>query len=431
MNKFLLNKIKQIVKQDIVKVFSLTSITTLVRMAAGFISVKVVAVIIGPAGVALLGQLNNFNTIIMSIATGGITAGVTKYIAQYKDDTSITREYIGSAVKITLFSSFLCGLFLVFGSSFLSLKILLDKKYSFVFIIFGVTLVFYACNTLLLAVINGYKQFDLYIKISILSTFIGLLLSLALVIPFGIHGALLNAVTSQSLTFFVAILLAKRSGIIYFSSDFLLSKFDKSKAIQYFRFSVMALISAFTVPVSQLLIRGFVINEFSIQSAGCWEGMNRLSGMYLMVITSSFGIYYLPKLSETLDVDVLRGEIIRAYKVIIPCLLAGLPVVYLGRYIIINILFTSEFYQMSDLFLWQIIGDFFKISSWLIAYLMVAKAMTKIYIITEILFSASYIGFALLFGNLIGLQGVVLGYAANYMLYSLVMWVGIYKKLGR
>jgi PST family polysaccharide transporter len=421
----IITKIQKVVKLDIVKVFSFTSISTLVKMLAGFISVKVVAVIIGPAGIALLGQLNNFSVIVMSIATGGISTGVTKYISQYKDDADITKKYIGTAVKITLFFSFLCGLFLVFGASLLSSMILLDSKYSFVFILFGVTLVFYSCNTLLLAIINGYKQFNLYVKISIVSSIIGLLLSLILVFPFGVNGAFINAVTSQSFVFVLAFIMAKRANLVCISFANLWSKFDKINAIQYFRFSLMTLVSAFTVPVSQMVIRSFMIKQFSIQAAGYWEGINRLSNMYLMIITSSFGVYYLPKLSETFDLNMLKREIKTAYKVIIPCLLIGLTGIYFGRFILIRLLFSSEFFEMSGLFFWQIIGDFLKISSWLIAYLMHAKAMTKLFILTEIGFSAFYVGLAFFFGNLFGLRGVVLGYTINYAVYFITIWLFI------
>jgi PST family polysaccharide transporter len=256
-----------------------------------------------------------------------------------------------------------------------------------------------------------------------------LLLSLLLVIPFGLNGALLNAVTSQSLIFLIALFIVKKHNIIFFSVDHLLGKIEKAKAAHYFKFTCMALVSAFTIPVSQLIIRGFIINEFSIQSAGCWEGMNRLSGMYLMVITSSFGVYYLPKLSETFEKNVLRNEIKKACIIIIPCLLFGLPTIYFCRNIIINILFSPEFYQMSDLFFWQLIGDFFKISSWLIAYLMLAKAMTMMFIITEILFTTSYVGFSFLFGNMIGLQGIVFGYAINYLMYSIVIYFLVFRRI--
>ena len=68
---------KRTAKEDIVKVFSFNAISTLVRMLTGLISVKVVASIIGPCGIALLGQLNNFSTILLGVANGGINSGIT------------------------------------------------------------------------------------------------------------------------------------------------------------------------------------------------------------------------------------------------------------------------------------------------------------------------------------------------------------------
>jgi PST family polysaccharide transporter len=398
-------------------------------MVAGFISVKVVAVIIGPSGVALVGQLNNFSAIIMAVATGGITTGVTKYIAEYKDDTELVRSYIGTAVKIVLFFSLLCGLFLILGAQILSRKILLDAKYSFVFIVFGVTLIFYTANTLFLAVINGYKQFNLFVKVSIVSSVIGLLLSLLLVIPFGVSGALLNAVTSQSLVFFVVFFLAKKADVGFLGKGYLWNKFDRAKAIRFFRFALMTLVSAFTVPVSQLIIRNYVINRYSLQAAGLWEGMNRLSNVYLMIITSSFGVYYLPRLSELKSGIEIKKEIRTAYKVIVPCMLAGLTAVYLGRFLIIDILFSEEFKEMSSLFLWHLVGDFFKITSWLIAYLLHAKSMAKLFIATEIFFTASYVGLTMVSSELFGLNGLMLGYAINYLIYLVVIYLFVYKKI--
>ena len=423
----LFSKVQQVSKIEIVKVFSLTSISTLVRMAAGFISIKIVAVIIGPAGIALLGQLTNFSAIIMGIATGGITTGVTKYIAQYKDDVDSVKSYIGTAVTITLFFSVASGLFLVFGASILSSIILLDEKYSFVFIVFGVTLIFYAFNTLLLAIVNGYKQFNLYVKISVISTIAGLFLSLALVIPFGVNGVLLNAVTSQSLTFIFAFYIAQRSDIIRFGIDKVWNKFDKTKAKQYFRFTCMTLISAFTVPVSQLIIRGHIISHFSLQTAGWWEGLNRLSAMYLLIITSSFGVYYLPRLSELTNGKEIKREIKTAYKIVIPSLLIGLTILYFCRFIIISVLFSPEFDGMAELFLWKVVGDFLKISAWLIAYLMQAKAMTGLFITTEIVFIGIYIIMAFTLSNYLGIHGIVVAYAVNYALYLLTMWCVVYE----
>ena len=69
---------------------------------------------------------------------------------------------------------------------------------------------------------------------------------------------------------------------------------------------------------------------------------------------------------------------------------------------------------MMELFTWQLVGDIIKISSWLLAYLMLAKAMTKIYIVTEVLFSLSFIILSILFINSFGLVGVTYAFTANY-----------------
>lgn len=150
--------------------------------------------------------------------------------------------------------------------------------------------------------------------------------------------------------------------------------------------------------------------------------------MYLMVITSSFSVYYLPRLSELTDRLELRREIFKAYKVIVPMLLAGFTLVYLLRYVVIRILFTPEFLPMENLFAWQMAGDFFKICSWLLAFLMVAKSMTKTFISTEIFFSMGFVLLGFLFMRWNGVVGLTQAYFVNYILYMGSMVI-LFRKL--
>ena len=83
---------------------------------------------------------------------------------------------------------------------------------------------------------------------------------------------------------------------------------------------------------------------------------------------------------------------------------------------------------MSDLFSYHLIGDFFKINSWILAYLMLAKSKMKAYIFTEILFSFSLVLLSLFLIKKNGLIGVSMAYAINYFLYFIAMLV-IYRKL--
>lgn len=198
-------------------------------------------------------------------------------------------------------------------------------------------------------------------------------------------------------------------------------KIDIETTKKYFRYTLMTLTTTATVPVSQMLLRGYVISEISPVEAGWWEAMNRVSNMYLMIITSSFSVYYLPRLSELSNSKELRQEIFKSYKVIIPMLLGGFTLVYLLRTIVICILFTPEFLPMENLFIWQLLGDFFKICSWLLAFLMVAKSMTKTFIATEIIFALIFVGLGFLFMHWSGVLGITQGYLVSYILYMICM----------
>lgn len=422
----MIKKIRNILKADIIKVFALNSISTLVRMLTGLISVKVVATIIGPSGVALVGQLNNFAAIILSLSTGGINGGITKYIAEYKNDNSLVKECLSTAFKITVICSLIVGFFLIICNSYLSQYIMLTDDYGYVFIIFGFTLIFYALNTSVTSVINGFKEFKKYVKVNIAGSIIGVIFTITLVLLWGLKGALISAVTFQSIMLFITLWMIRKASWLKWSN--FKNRINKNIAKKYFGYSLMAFTSAATVPVSQMLLRGYVITEISSIEAGWWEAMNRISNMYLMVITTSFSVYYLPRLSELTNNDELRHEIFKSYKLIIPSLIIGFSLIYFLRFFVINLLFTPDFKPMENLFIWQLCGDFFKMASWLLAYLMVAKAMTKWFIATEIGFSFSFVVLGFYFIKINGVVGITQAYLINYILYLLMMML-VFRKL--
>ena len=157
--------------------------------------------------------------------------------------------------------------------------------------------------------------------------------------------------------------------------------------------------------------------------------MIRLSAAYLMLVTTTLGVYYLPRLAELTHLDEIKKEVYLGYKFIFPLAVIGGLSVYLLRDWIIALLFSQAFMPMRDLFLWQMIGDSLKIGSWILAYLMLAKAMTKLFVTTEILFALSSVGLTYLCSKLFGFEGVSIAHLVNYALYWLVMSYFIFRTL--
>jgi PST family polysaccharide transporter len=190
----------------------------------------------------------------------------------------------------------------------------------------------------------------------------------------------------------------------------------------------MAIASAVTIPAGQMIVRNFVIKNKSITDAGLWEGINRISAMYLMVITASLSVYFLPKLSELKTQGELRNEIFSVYKLVIPFLILTTFVIYIFRMFIIHLLFTSEFNGMKELFAFQLIGDVLKIMGWVLGYLLLAKAMTKIYIVMEIVNFLLLILISYFLVKWYGSVGATLAFAIVYLVYFVVL-VCVFKNL--
>lgn len=418
--------LRRLAGEDIVKVFSLNAISTLIRMLAGMISVKVVALIIGPAGIALLGQLKNVQSILLGLANGGINAGITKFVAEYKDNDSLVKLYISNAFRITLTATLIVAIVMVLGCQQLSRLILLTDEYYYVFIVFGFTIILYTLNILLISILNGYKQFKKYVIVNICGTIFGLVYSVLLVYFWELPGAMINTVTFESVIFFVTLWMCRK--LPWMRKEYFVGKLNKPIVRKYLGYSAMTLTTLALTPVSRLLLRGYVISNISASDAGIWEGINSISNMYLSVLTTAFGIYYLPRLSELSDPKDLHDEIVKCYKVFVPILICICVLIYFLRYFIIWLLFTPEFNSMEELFSWQLLGDFFKICSWMLAYIMIAKAQTKLYISTEIFFTLLYVFVAFVFLGFSGIVGLVQSYLFIYILYMIAMVV-LFRKI--
>lgn len=414
--KKLLNRIKQ---SEIVKVFSLNALSTFIHMCTGLITTKVVATIIGPSGVAMLGQLNNINSMLQGLAAGGIRSGVTKYIAEYKEDNLLVSKYISNALLISAIFTTIISLVCIFGCNILSKTILFTEEYSYVFVILGFTIFLFTLNSLLISILNGFKEFKKYVVVNISSSFVSLIFSVSLCLIWELKGAMISAVTFQSIVFFVTLYQCRKCE--WFNIKNFLAERDKVIIIKYLQYTLMTLVSLSILPVSQMILRGYVINNISQVEAGWWEGMNRISGVYLSIITTSLSIYILPRMSEIEDKWKLKCELIKYYKFIIPVLILIITAIYLLRHFVIWVLFTPDFYPMEKLFIWQLLGDLFKITSWILSYLMLAKARTKAFISTEIIFGLSMLGLSYYFVQIYGTVGLNIGYMINYILYILVM----------
>jgi O-antigen/teichoic acid export membrane protein len=423
-----LNFLKNITSSQLFKITSLNSISVLIKIGIGLITSKVLAIFVGPSGMALVGNLRNFLTSVESVSTLGFQNGIVKYVAENEEDNlqfkKIFSTLFFSLLAVTIVISSVLFLFanywnqLIFGD---------NLAYSYVFKVSAIVLPLYVSSLYLVAIINGLGRFKTVIYINIIGNIIGLFVTLFFVWKWLVLGALLAIIITPSILFFVTIYYISKEISIKNAISFSLFDFKIIKNLSHY--FLMALVSGIFGPIVFLAIRNQVIDTIGLKEAGFWEAITRISTYYLLFVNTLLTLYYYPKLVQAKTNEETKSVFWSFYKNVLPLFAVGLFVIYLFRSIIIKILFTQNFEPVSDLFLWQLVGDFLKVASWILGFQFFAKKMTKAFIVTEILSLLILYFSSIYFINIFKTEGIVIAHAFTYGMYLLVLGIYFRKSL--
>ncbi len=380
----------------------------------------VTAKFLGPAGMAVVGNLRNFLAAIDTYATLGFSNGVIKYTAEHDKE----EERLNMILSTVFFT--LLGVIIVMSAALFFLSGYWNEwifgetgEYAWIFRILAFALPWYAGNIIILAVLNGLGNYKQVIYLNLWGNIAGVAASALLIWKLGIPGAFLGLVLYPAFLFFFSFYLMWRRfpGLSFFQ----LKYFDAAILKGMLSYSIMSFVTAILAPMVYIAIRNKLMNDFSPVEAGYYEAINRIASFYLMFVTTLLTVWFLPQLSAAKSAAETNEVFKSYYRLVVPLFAVGLVVVYFLRYFVITVLLSDEFLPMEHLFIWQLLGDFFKACSLILGFQLIAKKMTTVFIVTEIFsFIILYASSMILIDNY-GSEGAVMGHAATYFVYFLML----------
>ncbi|WP_185923212.1 O-antigen translocase [Hafnia paralvei] len=410
--------------KKIFKVTFMTGILTFIRMFVGFIIAKVVAIYTGPAGMAMLGQVQSVVSALTGIASAPVGSGLIRYTAEYQ-----TKGYEACSIwwrSCVLWVLWILAIIVPIGLFFsknISLFVFKTEEYSFLLIILTLLLPLSAVGTLVASVINAQQNYRKYFLLGIISTLVSSIIMVIMIINYNLAGALFACAVQTSVIGLIMLIgVCKEPWIKW---QYWWGGVKKEQMMAIGGYILMAITSAICTPLSLILVRNILVSNVGWDIAGQWQAVWKISEVYLGVITIALGTYYLPRLSSMTGVINIREEINQTSKIIVPLLIILAVFVYLLRDIALSLLFTSKFGPARDLFSVQLIGDVIKIISWLYAYPMISRGATRWYVATEIFFSLTFVLFTLCFVKFYGVHGANFSYAINYCIYFIFVYMNL------
>lgn len=400
------------------KAVSLGSLQTAVSLAVGFLSVKITSVYLGPAGVGVLGQMQQFIHLAFGVVVTGLKNGVVRRTAELGHDADTRAVVVATVLKLLLVMGLPVAAAVLIGSEWLASELLNNKNLRVALVLFSGAYVFGLVGTLILGCANGARDYRSTTTINIAASVSNLLLFAVLCPLYGLLGALISVAIMPLLSLCVGAVVARRAA--WWPRRAWSAPFSTAEATRAFGFVPAAAIGAVAAPLMHIVLREGLANHSGAAAVGLVQGIVRLSDMYMGIVVSVFSMYFLPRFAQIKRVAELGRELRLALLMIVPGLMTIGFALYLMRDMLIVLLFTREFTGMRDLFAWQMVGNVFRMIGWLFGYVMMAKAHP--------LATAAYEALAIILWWRLGVWliaedgaiGATQAYALTYAIYSVM-----------
>jgi len=358
------------------------AISLSVRLGANFVLNKVLAVLVGPAGFAMVGQLQNFMMLFQSATSGALTTGVTKLIAKNQDDAEYQRQIWTTAITSVVGVTLIIGLAIIFSHRWIARDLLGFAQFDTPVLLFAFGLTAFGIIYIIAAVFAGKSDVKPYSTLNgAIALFNLAVVSLGAYLG-GIEGALIATAFSQSVAILFALYLLWRRK--WYGLRIVRPLFDPVIAGNLARYGLMAMTAAAGLSLGQLIVRSQLIVSFGLEMAGLYDGLWRLASINQLLFSTTLMVYTLPRLSRLAHGPDFRSFYTRT--TIVACALAGavFTVEYLLRVPMFNLLFSSAFQPATKFFGFQCAGDIARVATLVTSTALVAQSRVLAYIMLEI-----------------------------------------------
>lgn len=392
---------------------SLNAVVIVIRLIISLFITRLLAQIVGEAGVAKIGSLRNLLAMLTSFASVGIFSGVVKYVAEYKEDREQLQKLFSTTFVFMLFGTLAVSVTLFFGADYFSETIFKSNDFTYLIRLLAVMVPFISLNRIFNGVVNGLSRYKKLAKIDLFSYILSAILTVILLLTNNIDGALLAIAITPLVQ--VVVLLFIFVKILKEYIQFSKLSFKIPMAKELLAFSLMSFFSTVLLNYVEIDIRLMITNRLSESEAGVWTGMTYISKNYMVFSSAIFSLYVLPKFAGIYSKKDFKKEVISIYKTLLPLFGVGMILIYFLRKYIVHIIYPG-FEGMEVLFKWQLLGDFIRIATIVLGYQFVAKKMVLNFIFSEVLSLAIFYGLSYYLVGLYGVEGVVIAHFIRYII---------------
>jgi PST family polysaccharide transporter len=349
----------------------------------GLVRNKALAVLLGPSGVGLAGLYTSITSMAATVTGLGIGSSGVRQIAEANtaSDKDRVARVAAVIVRVVFLTNLIAALVVCVWSGPISRATFGTSKYAAGVALMSLVLIFSGISAGQLAILQGLQKMKELVHCQILGAVFGSLVSVAIVFYFRDAGVAWFLVANAAFAIFTSWWFVRRVQKVSLGVS-LADTLAELKKLVGFGLALMA--SSLLSGVVAYFSRIIVIHKLGLQATGQFQAAYTLSSYYVGFILSAMGTGLLPKLTGLCQDDTQANRLLNDQTEIGLLLAApGITATLVLAPWVLRLFYTGSFVAAAGIVQWQVIGVFFRMMSWPLWHLQIAKGMSRLFILTE------------------------------------------------
>ena len=408
--------------ERILKASALMGGVQAVQLVAVFVRAKLVALVLGPSGVGLVGLLTSFNGNLSALAGWGLGTSGVRVIASAEAEAKASR--IASVRRLgALLSLTGLALVLIFASSAGGWILLEGHPATTEILIAGMAVPCLVISGGWAAILQAKGHLKSLAQAQVFGAVIGLIIGAPLIWWFGPKGLAFSLALAAAVPALMLWSAARR--LEPPKTDRVASSLRPLLATG----AALMLVGLFA-QVSAYLVRLQLVEFGGLAAAGYYHAAFAAAGSLPGFVFVAMGADFFPRVAGAASESEAA---VHADHQVSAGLILGVPLLSLllsAGSPMMSLLYAKGFEPALTLLDWMVWGVFLRLISWPLGYWLLARGSSKAVIAVEGLGGAVMTALPLIFLPMFGLVGAAIAYAVGYLVHAAVLLVMARRRSG-
>lgn len=399
----------------ILKTSSIIGGASVINIVIGLVRTKILAVLLGPAGVGLVSLYTGLMTTASAVATMGIGTVGTRQIA---GTISLEDQRALSVVRRAMFWGALllasAGALVVWSlREVLAIHVLGGAEHATIVSWLALGVALSVASASQGALIQGMRRIGDMARLSVYGSVLYTVLGVALLWQWGQAGLVAYVLIGPLVSFLLGHWYVMRLPKPTFGDISIQELAHQWQTL--LRLGIPFMGAGLVGALVQLWIRAEVGNTLGAESLGHFQAAWTISMQYIGFVLAAMGADYYPRLTGVINDHKAATRLVNEQTEIALLLSAPVFIAMIGLTPwVIHLLYSTEFLPAVDVLRWQILGDVLKVASWPLGFIILAAGAGKTFFLTETLTFLLMGGLIAGFTSSVGLQITGIAFLASY-----------------